>query len=208
MSTKAAILDLAHLFGQLFLPMWGVALARKLRKRRVGLRIQAAPQDVVLPRKLTGCCLRLKVQGALQNGLTHFDEILQEADGVILSRGNLGIDLPAEKVSYEIFWRPLKGSISRDANPGNEYRYDNQLCFCKTAVFKCNMAGIPAVVTRVVDRKLNSRGYFRLGAESSFPSASGFFYWCKKCEADPSCSVSCPFDDSQFYKVGLTLLFV
>lgn len=31
-------------------------------------------------------------------GLTHFDEILQEADGVILSRGNLGIDLPPEKV--------------------------------------------------------------------------------------------------------------
>uniref|UniRef100_A0A6N2KFQ7 Uncharacterized protein n=1 Tax=Salix viminalis TaxID=40686 RepID=A0A6N2KFQ7_SALVM len=45
----------------------GVALARKLRKRRAGLRIQAASQDVVLPRKLTGCCLRLKVQGALQN---------------------------------------------------------------------------------------------------------------------------------------------
>ncbi|KAJ6932374.1 hypothetical protein NC651_007954 [Populus alba x Populus x berolinensis] len=43
---------------------------------------------------------------------------------------------------------------------------------------------------------LNSRGYFRLVAESSFPSASGFFYLCKKCEADPSCSVSCPFDDS------------
>ncbi|KAF9663057.1 hypothetical protein SADUNF_Sadunf18G0118600 [Salix dunnii] len=31
-------------------------------------------------------------------GLTHFVEILQEADGVILSCGNLGIDLPAEKV--------------------------------------------------------------------------------------------------------------
>ncbi|KAJ6958656.1 hypothetical protein NC653_040338 [Populus alba x Populus x berolinensis] len=29
---------------------------------------------------------------------------------------------------------------------------------------------------------LNSRGYFRLVAESSFPSASGFFYLCKKCE--------------------------
>ncbi|KAI5401197.1 hypothetical protein KIW84_065882 [Lathyrus oleraceus] len=27
-------------------------------------------------------------------GLIHFDEILQEADGIILSRGNLGIDLP------------------------------------------------------------------------------------------------------------------
>ncbi|KAG6752965.1 hypothetical protein POTOM_043007 [Populus tomentosa] len=50
-------------------------------------------------------------------------EILQEADGVILSRGNLGIDLPPEKV----------------------------FLFQKTAVFKCNMAGKPAVVTRVVD---------------------------------------------------------
>ncbi|GAA0150155.1 kinase [Lithospermum erythrorhizon] len=56
-------------------------------------------------------------------GLTHFDEILHEADGIILSRGNLGIDLPPEKV----------------------------FLFQKAAVHKCNMAGKPAVVTRVVD---------------------------------------------------------
>ncbi|KAF0896540.1 hypothetical protein E2562_024393 [Oryza meyeriana var. granulata] len=56
-------------------------------------------------------------------GLNHFDEILQEADGIILSRGNLGIDLPPEKV----------------------------FLFQKSALHKCNMAGKPAVVTRVVD---------------------------------------------------------
>ena len=38
---------------------------------------------------------------ALQ-GLNHFDEILAEADGIIMSRGNLGIDLPPEKVVYLI----------------------------------------------------------------------------------------------------------
>ncbi|MCD7454039.1 hypothetical protein HAX54_023306 [Datura stramonium] len=58
-----------------------------------------------------------------EEGLKHFDEILQEADGIILSRGNLGIDLPPEKV----------------------------FLFQKAAVYKCNMAGKPAVVTRVVD---------------------------------------------------------
>lgn len=56
-------------------------------------------------------------------GLTHFDEILEEADGLIISRGNLGLDLPPEKV----------------------------FLFQKAAVYKCNMAGKPAVVTRVVD---------------------------------------------------------
>ncbi|KAB1225310.1 Pyruvate kinase, cytosolic isozyme [Morella rubra] len=56
-------------------------------------------------------------------GLAHFDEILREADGIIISRGNLGIDLPPEKV----------------------------FLFQKAAVYKCNMAGKPAVVTRVVD---------------------------------------------------------
>ncbi|KAE8038734.1 hypothetical protein FH972_011212 [Carpinus fangiana] len=56
-------------------------------------------------------------------GLIHFDEILMEADGVIIARGNLGLDLPPEKV----------------------------FLFQKAAVYKCNMAGKPAVVTRVVD---------------------------------------------------------
>ncbi|PKI68567.1 hypothetical protein CRG98_011053 [Punica granatum] len=35
-------------------------------------------------------------------GLNHFDEILREADGVIISRGNLGVDLPPEKRKFLI----------------------------------------------------------------------------------------------------------
>jgi pyruvate kinase len=61
-------------------------------------------------------------------GLEHFDEILKEADGIILSRGNLGIDLPAEKV----------------------------FLFQKTAIQKCNLAGKPAIITRVVDSMVDS----------------------------------------------------
>jgi len=61
-------------------------------------------------------------------GLAHFDEILKEADGIILSRGNLGIDLPPEKV----------------------------FLFQKVALQKCNAAGKPSIVTRVVDSMVDS----------------------------------------------------
>ncbi|RWW40452.1 hypothetical protein BHE74_00054139, partial [Ensete ventricosum] len=70
----------------------------------------------------------------LLQGLTHFDEILQEADGIILSRGNLGVDLPPEKVG-DLLW-PICMQV---------------FLFQKAAVYKCNMAGKPAVITRVVD---------------------------------------------------------
>ncbi|CAI5499033.1 unnamed protein product [Closterium sp. Naga37s-1] len=56
-------------------------------------------------------------------GLRKIDEILAEADGLVLGRGDLGIDLPAEKV----------------------------FLMQKVAIFKANMAGKPCVISRVVD---------------------------------------------------------
>ncbi|KAJ1685922.1 hypothetical protein LUZ63_017312 [Rhynchospora breviuscula] len=61
-------------------------------------------------------------------GLEHFDEILQEADGIILSRGDLGIDLPPQDV----------------------------FLFQKSAMRRCNIAGKPAIITRVVDSMVNN----------------------------------------------------
>ena len=57
------------------------------------------------------------------NALLNIDSIVEASDGVILSRGNLGLDMPAEKVFLTQ----------------------------KMVLFKCNAAGKPAVVTRVVD---------------------------------------------------------
>ncbi|RYR14091.1 hypothetical protein Ahy_B04g070739 isoform B [Arachis hypogaea] len=71
----------------------------------------------------SGFDFSLPVNSFPNGGLTHFDEVLREADGIIQSRGNLGIDLPPEKV----------------------------FLFRKSALYKCNMAGKPAVLTRVVD---------------------------------------------------------
>ena len=57
------------------------------------------------------------------SALTHIDAIVDASDGIILSRGNLGLDMPPEKVF-----------LSQ-----------------KMVLHKCNSAGKPAVITRVVD---------------------------------------------------------
>ncbi|XP_073099533.1 pyruvate kinase 1, cytosolic isoform X1 [Elaeis guineensis] len=55
--------------------------------------------------------LETQIYAKVENieGLEHFDEILQEADGIILSRGNLGIDLPPEK--RQLMWQMLSWMV-------------------------------------------------------------------------------------------------
>jgi len=60
--------------------------------------------------------------------LDHFDDILKEADGIIISRGDLGIDLPPENV----------------------------FMFQKKAIHKCNLEGKPVIITRVVDSMIDN----------------------------------------------------
>ena len=60
--------------------------------------------------------------------LKNIDSIIEASDGVILSRGNLGLDMPPEKVF-----------LSQ-----------------KMVLSKCNMVGKPVVVTRVVDTMMDT----------------------------------------------------
>lgn len=58
-----------------------------------------------------------------RQALVNFDSVAEEADVVLLSRGNLGLDVPSQKVAI----------------------------VQKAAITKCNMLGKPVIITRVVD---------------------------------------------------------
>ncbi|KAF7053000.1 hypothetical protein CFC21_061008 [Triticum aestivum] len=81
-----------------------------------------------------------KVENA--EGLEHFDEILQEADGIIISRGDLGIDLPPERVNFGL--------------PQNTQFLHLVFMSQKTGIHKCNMAGKSVIITRVVDSMIDN----------------------------------------------------
>ena len=58
-----------------------------------------------------------------KQALENFEDIAIEADAILLSRGNLGLDVPPEKVAM----------------------------VQKQAINRCNVLGKPVIITRVVD---------------------------------------------------------
>lgn len=68
---------------------------------------------------LTPCPLQLENRVAL----SHFEGIARAADGIIFSRGNLGLDVPPEKMAT----------------------------IQKMTVTRCNVMGKPVIITRLCD---------------------------------------------------------
>jgi len=66
-----------------------VTSAEDVRTLRCAMK-QAEKSDVVLPRII----VKIEKKGAVQN----FDAIVEEADGVMIARGDLGTEIPAEEV--------------------------------------------------------------------------------------------------------------
>ena len=68
--------------------------------------------------------------------LFEFNPIIEQADGIVLSRGNLGLDV-----------RPEKFALIQ-----------------KAIVSKCNIAGKPVLVTRMLDSMVQAPHAARYGA--------------------------------------------
>ena len=87
----------------------------------------SSADDVAYARSLLDSCglKGTEILSKIENkdGLFNFEEILEQSYGLILSRGNLGIDLPAEKMFLTQ----------------------------KLLLAKCNMMSKAAIITRVVD---------------------------------------------------------
>lgn len=58
--------------------------------------------------------MHIKVFAKIENqeGIENFDQILQEADGIIINRKTIGIELPSEKVFIAQKWMTWRANLA------------------------------------------------------------------------------------------------
>jgi len=113
---KEAIKELAEKFEIDFLSLSHCREAEDIGEARAFLKTTDSPSTKIIAKIET------------KYALTRFKDILNYADGIMISRANLGLDVPAEKIAL----------------------------IQKNVVSWCNMIGKPCVITRVCDTMIGA----------------------------------------------------
>merc|ERR1712151_921306 len=82
----------------------------------IALSFVQSPEDVIACRKhCVGSSKQIKIISKIENveGLKNFDAILEESDGIMVARGDLGMEIPMEKI-----WMAQKMMIQKTKAAG------------------------------------------------------------------------------------------
>mmetsp|Transcript_40984 Transcript_40984/g.95260 ORF Transcript_40984/g.95260 Transcript_40984/m.95260 type:complete len:391 (-) Transcript_40984:91-1263(-) len=79
----------------------------------IALSFVQSAQDIIECRKHAGPDIKIIAKIENVEGLRHFDEILKEADGIMVARGDLGMEIPMEKI-----WMAQKMMIKKGKDAG------------------------------------------------------------------------------------------
>jgi Pyruvate kinase, barrel domain len=85
-----------------------------------------------------------------RDGLMAFQEIIDAADGIIFSRGNLGIDLPAEKMFLAQKMVCWPNNCAGPRLYFHSCSHAERFGHFAQVLSACNFAGKPVIVARVV----------------------------------------------------------
>lgn len=84
----------------------------KYKVDMIALSFARTAKDIIETRNLMKDCPTIKVIAKIENqeGLHNFDSILKEADGIMVARGDLGMEIPLERVYLAQKWMVEKSN--------------------------------------------------------------------------------------------------